>query len=178
VNGKRACAALVACLAVALAGVSSGVAANNSNQTGLVNVSLGDVNLLNNVNLGVAANVVANACGVNIPVAVLSTQVISGAQEFTCRSAAGPINVTQSQNGAPTGTPNAGGNNSNQSGLVNVSVGDVNLLNNLNAAIGANIAINVCGVNVPVAVLAQQLAAGSTVVTCDSSAGPVTIQPA
>jgi hypothetical protein len=38
---------------------------NNSQQNGLVNVSTGDVALLNNVNLGVAANVIANVCGGN-----------------------------------------------------------------------------------------------------------------
>jgi hypothetical protein len=173
---KHGFAAFAAAVAIALVGVSSGVAANNSNQTGLVNVSVGDVNLLNNVNLGVGANVAANACGINVPIAILATQVISGAQDYTCTSAAGPLTITQSQNGAPALPP--GGNNSNQSGLVNVSLGDVNVLNNLNAAIGANIAINVCGVNVPVAVLAQQLAAGTTTVTCDTSSGPITIQQA
>ena len=176
VTTKHGFAAFAAAVAVALVGVSSGVAANNSNQTGLVNVSAGNVDLLNNVNLGVAANVAANACGVNVPIAILATQVVTGAQDFTCTSAAGPISITQSQNGAPALPP--GGNNSNQSGLVNVSLGDVNILNNLNAAIGANIAVNVCAVNIPVAVLAQQLAAGTQTVTCDTSAGPIEISQA
>ena len=177
-TAKRVCAALVATIAVALAGVSSGIAANNSNQTGLVNVSAGDVNLLNNVNLAVAANVAANACGVAVPVAVLATQVIAGGQTVDCTAlgGSGPLTITQSQNGAPT-LP-TGGNSSNQSGLVNVSLGNVNILNNLNAAIGANIAANVCGVTIPVAVLAQQLAAGTTSVTCDTTAGPILIQQA
>ncbi len=173
---KHGFAAFAAAVVVALVGVSSGVAANNSNQTGLVNVSAGDVSLLNNVNLGVGANVAANACGINVPIAVLATQVIAGGQDFTCTGTTGPITITQSQNGAPALPP--GGNNSNQSGLVNVSLGDVNILNNLNAGIGANIALNVCAVNIPVAVLAQQLATGTNMVTCDTSAGPITIQQA
>jgi len=180
VTAKRGFATLVATVAFALAGVSSGVAANNSNQTGLVNVSAGDVNLLNNVNLAVAANVAANACGINVPIAILATQVATGGQDVVCTIGtdpnAMPITITQSQNGAPALPP--GGNNSNQSGLVNVSLGDVNLLNNLNAAIGANIGINVCGLNIPVAVLAQQLAAGTQTVNCTTSEGPITIQQA
>jgi hypothetical protein len=38
----------------ALAAAFTSAAQNNSNQTGLVNVSLGDVNVLNNVNAAVA----------------------------------------------------------------------------------------------------------------------------
>ena len=45
-------------------------------QNGLVNVAVGNVALLNNVNIGVAANVVAQICGVKVgPVAVLGTAV-------------------------------------------------------------------------------------------------------
>src|SRR5215212_1106994 len=51
--------------------------ANNSQQNGLVNVSTGDVALLNNVNLAVAANVIATVCDVTVPVAVLAQQVVA-----------------------------------------------------------------------------------------------------
>src|SRR3954452_2385560 len=123
---RKLIASVCVCSMMAVVGVSPAVAAgNNSNQTGLVNVSLGDVNLLNNVNLAVAANVAATVCGVNVPVAVLAQQVIAGGQNTICNTAAGPLTVTQSQNGPPATPPNAGGNNSNQSGLVNVSLGDV-----------------------------------------------------
>jgi hypothetical protein len=52
--------------------------------------------------------------------------------------------------------------NQSQQGLVNVQVGDITtgdiLSNNtVNLAVAANIAANVCGVTVPVAVLAQQV---------------------
>jgi len=98
VRAKRSIAAIVAAISVAGIGVVSATAANNSHQTGLVNVGLGDVNLLNNVNLAVAAEVAATVCGVNIPVAVLAQQVIAGGQNTFCDTAAGPLTVTQSQN--------------------------------------------------------------------------------
>jgi len=44
--------------------------ANNSQQNGLVNVSTGDIDLLNNVNLAVAANVIATVCDVDVVLAV------------------------------------------------------------------------------------------------------------
>ena len=73
---RKLIAALCVCSMMAVVGVSPAVAAgNNSNQTGLVNVSLGDVALLNNVNLAVAANLAATVCGVTVPVAVLAHQV-------------------------------------------------------------------------------------------------------
>ncbi len=56
----------------------------------------------------------------------------------------------------------AGAANQSQEGLVNVAIGDIEtgdiLSNNtVNLAVAANIAANVCGVTVPVAVLAVQL---------------------
>src|SRR3954466_12961041 len=75
--------------------------ANNSNQRGLVNVSTGDVALLNNVNLAVAANVIATVCGVTIPVAALAEQVV-GVGAFDCTGTAGPITVDQATPGQPS----------------------------------------------------------------------------
>ncbi|HZR95912.1 MAG TPA: hypothetical protein VFA56_09465 [Gaiellaceae bacterium] len=157
----------------------SAAAQNNSNQTGLVNVSLGDVNLLNNTNLAVAANIAATVCGVNVPVALLAQQVIAGGENTICDTTAGPLAVTQSQNGPPATPPNAGGNNSRQNGLVNVGLGDVNVLNGTNLAVAANVAATVCGVAVPVAVLADQLILGGGITTvCTTDAGPLTVQQA
>jgi hypothetical protein len=56
----------------------------------------------------------------------------------------------------------AGAANQAQEGLVNVAIGDIstgNILsdNTVNLAVAANIAANVCGVTVPVSVLAQQV---------------------
>ena|GEM_PF-5719419 len=176
-RAKRSIAALVAAMTFAGVGVVSAAAANNSNQTGLVNVSLGDVNVLDNANLAVAANIAATVCGVNVPVAVLAQQVIAGGQSTICDTTAGPLAVTQSQNGPPTTPPNAGGNNSRQNGLVNVSLGDVNILNNTNLAVAANVAATVCGVNIPVAVLADQLVAGGGMTTvCSTDSGPLNVR--
>jgi len=60
-----------------------------------------------------------------------------------------------------TASPAAAANQS-QEGLVNVAIGDITtgdiLSNNtVNLAVAANVAANVCGVTVPVAVLAQQV---------------------
>src|SRR5687767_13394111 len=45
-------------------------------QNGLVNVAIGDVTILEEVNVGVAAQVAANICGVKVgPVAVLGNAV-------------------------------------------------------------------------------------------------------
>ena len=61
-----------------------------------MNVSTGDVSILNNVNLGVAANVAATLCGISVPVAVLAVQVLGPTGGFTCDTATGPLRVTQS----------------------------------------------------------------------------------
>ena len=162
----------------ALAGVSGAGAANNSNQTGLVNVSLGDVNLLNGVNLAVAADVAATVCNVAVPVAVLANQVVANNGTYTCDTSAGPLTVDQALNGARTGPPNAGGNNSNQSGLVNVSLGDVNVLNDVNAAVAANIAVTACNLAIPVAVLATQIIDNGGTYSCDTTSGPLSVTQA
>jgi hypothetical protein len=162
----------------ALAGVSASTAANNSNQTGLVNVSLGDVNLLNNVNLAVAANVAATVCNVAVPVAVLANQVIANDGTYTCDTSAGPLTVDQALNGTGTTPPNAGGNNSHQNGLVNVSLGDVNILNDVNAAVAANIAVTACNLAIPVAVLATQIIDNGGTYSCDTTSGPLSVTQA
>jgi hypothetical protein len=161
-----------------LVGVSPAAAQNNSHQTGLVNVSLGDVNLLNDVNLAVAANVAATVCNVAVPVAVLAQQVIANDGTFTCNTVAGPLMVDQSQNGPPTTTPGAGGNNSTQNGLVNVSLGDVNILNNVNAAVAANVAVTACNLAIPVAVLATQIIDNGGTYSCDTTSGPLSVTQA
>ena len=52
------------------------MAAPPQQQDGLINVAVGDVTILQDVNIGVAAQVAANICGVKVgPVAVLGTAV-------------------------------------------------------------------------------------------------------
>ena len=145
--------------------------ANDSRQTGLVNVSAGDLALLNNVNLAVAANVLVTLCNVTVPVAVLAQQVIAQGGTFSCPNEAGEITVDQA-----SGPPLAlGGNNSRQDGLINVSLGDVAILNNVNAAIAANVLVTACGLTIPVAVLAVQGVASGTDFTCPTTAEPITL---
>lgn len=65
-------------------------------QDGLVNVAVGDVNVLNNVDIGVAAQVAAEICGVKVgPVAVLGKAVDrSGETRTVCESSQGPVTIS------------------------------------------------------------------------------------
>jgi hypothetical protein len=73
--------------------------AANQFQDGLVNVAVGDVSLLNNANIGVAAQVAANVCGVKVgPVAVLGRGVDrSGDTATVCTTPTGPVTISQNQ---------------------------------------------------------------------------------
>ncbi|HZN98752.1 MAG TPA: hypothetical protein VFB61_13545, partial [Gemmatimonadales bacterium] len=124
----------------------------------------------------VAANVVATVCGVSIPVAVLAQQVIVDGSETICESDVGDITIEQvtgGQNAAPTG-----GNNSRQEGLVNVSLGDVEILNNVNVAVAANVLVTVCGLDVTAAVLAVQGVGDAGQTFCSTTEGPIFIDQA
>jgi hypothetical protein len=72
---KRVGATLFAS-AVLLAGIAvPSASAANQQQNGLVNVAIGDITV-EDVNVGVAAQIAAEVCGVNVgPVAVLGTAV-------------------------------------------------------------------------------------------------------
>jgi hypothetical protein len=73
---KRTRQAVAGLFVVGTLAVSYPVAAQVAIQDGLVNVAIGDVTVLENVAVGVAANVAANICGVNVgPVAVLGRAV-------------------------------------------------------------------------------------------------------
>lgn len=75
----------------------SPAAAQTTVGDGLVNVAVGDVNVLNNVDVGVAAQVAAQICGLmGGPVAVLARQVDrSGATQTVCQSPQGPVTIRQ-----------------------------------------------------------------------------------
>jgi hypothetical protein len=64
-----------------------------------------------------------------------------------------------------------------QDGLVNVNVGDVTIAEDVNVAVAAQLAAQVCGVKVgPVGVLATVVdRTGRTRTICRSEQGPVTI---
>lgn len=72
-------------------------AANNSQNDGLVNVSTGDISVLDNARIGVAAQVAATICGVKVgPVAVLGTAVdASGGTRTVCQTDQGPVTISQ-----------------------------------------------------------------------------------
>ncbi|HWM13388.1 MAG TPA: hypothetical protein VNO56_02825 [Gaiellaceae bacterium] len=84
----------VSLMAVGFTGPASGQVAI---QDGLVNVAIGDVEVLNDARIGVAANVAANICGVKVgPVAVLGSAVDrSGTTETVCETPTGPVTIEQ-----------------------------------------------------------------------------------
>jgi len=74
-------------------GVAGTASAATTTQDGLVNVSVGDVSVLNDANIGVVAQI----CGVKVgPVAVLGAAVDrSGDTTTVCDSAMGPVRIVQ-----------------------------------------------------------------------------------
>ncbi|MGY1679618.1 hypothetical protein [Geodermatophilus sp. SYSU D01176] len=72
-------------------------AAQPNDQDGLVNVFVGEVNIARNVDIGVAAQVAAQVCGVKVgPVAVLGRAVDrSGDTTTVCESDQGPVTISQ-----------------------------------------------------------------------------------
>jgi hypothetical protein len=80
---------------VMLAGVAAPASAQN--QDGLVNVAIGDISILNDANVGVAAQVAAEVCGVKVgPVAVLGRAVDrSGDTRTVCETDQGPVTIQQ-----------------------------------------------------------------------------------
>jgi hypothetical protein len=155
-------------------GVSSATAQNNSRQAGLVNVSTGDIALLNNVNVAVAANILLTLCDVTAAVAVLSLQQLADTGTTTCESAVGDITIDQDRpGGGPGDNILGGGNNSQQTGLINVSTGDIAILNNVNLAVAANLLVTACDLTVGAAILAVQHVADGGTTTCKSKVGDI-----
>jgi len=78
-------------------GMAPASAAPVAVQDGLVNVAVGDITILEDVNVGVAAQVAANICGVKVgPVAVLGRAVDrSGATGTVCTTPQGPVTLQQ-----------------------------------------------------------------------------------
>jgi hypothetical protein len=88
---------LATLFATALLAVGVVSPASAQDQDGLVNVAIGDVSILNDANIGVAAQVAANVCGVKVgPVAVLGTAVdTSGTTRTVCTTDQGPVTISQ-----------------------------------------------------------------------------------
>jgi hypothetical protein len=71
--------------------------ANAQQQDGLVNVAIGDITILEDVRIGIAAQIVAQICGVKVgPVAVLGRAVDrSGETTTVCEADEGTIRIMQ-----------------------------------------------------------------------------------
>ncbi len=82
--------------AAVFAGAGAASAAGPQIQDGLVNVAVGDVTITDAVDIGVAAQIAANICGVKVgPVAVLGRTVDrSGESRTVCTTDQGPVTLT------------------------------------------------------------------------------------
>ena len=80
----------------AVLAIATPAAAQPQQQDGLVNVAVGDVTI-EDVNIGVAAQIAAQACGLKVgPVAVLGTAVDrSGDTATVCETDQGPVTLEQ-----------------------------------------------------------------------------------
>lgn len=94
-NARTAIASIFAG-AIVVTGATAPASAATQTQDGLVNVAIGDITL-EDINIGVAAQVVAQVCGVKVgPVAVLGQAVDrSGDTETVCTTDAGDVTLTQ-----------------------------------------------------------------------------------
>jgi hypothetical protein len=82
-----------------LAFVAAPAAVAQPEQNGLVNVMIGDVTIVENVGVGVAANVAANVCGVQVNAAVIAEQVVRNAEPLAIcetgeQGAEAPVTIT------------------------------------------------------------------------------------
>jgi hypothetical protein len=93
---QRNIAALVVAGTLSL-GLAVPAAVQAQRQSGLVNVDVGDVNILNNVKIGLAAQVAASICGVEVgPVALLAANVArTGTTQTVCTTDEGPVTISQ-----------------------------------------------------------------------------------
>ena len=93
-TAKKSMVTLFASAAL-VAGAAGPAAADHQIQDGLVNVAIGDITITDAVDIGVAAQVAANICGLKVgPVAVLGRSVDRSAEATTvCTTAQGPIRL-------------------------------------------------------------------------------------
>jgi hypothetical protein len=80
-------------------------------QDGLVNVGVGNVTIARDVNVGVAAEIIAAVCGTDVTAAVLGSVDQDGAPQTFCTLPGGPLTVTQNAGTSPGNSGNAPGNN-------------------------------------------------------------------
>jgi hypothetical protein len=80
-------------------------------QDGLINVGVGDVTIAKDVNVGVAAQIIAAVCGTDVTAAVLGGVDESGDTQTFCTLPGGPLTVEQNAGTSPGNSGNAPGNN-------------------------------------------------------------------
>ena len=92
----KRCLASVCATAALIVGVGAAPAAAQQRQDGLINVAIGDITI-EDVNVGVAAVIAANVCGVQVgPVVLLAQRVDATSQQRTvCESDVGDVVFTQ-----------------------------------------------------------------------------------
>jgi hypothetical protein len=95
---QRSIVALLVAGALSL-GLTGPATAQTTVGDGLVAVGIGDINVLNDANIGVAAEVAAQVCGIKVSqVAVLAEQVDrSGGERTVCQTEQGPVTIEQNQ---------------------------------------------------------------------------------
>src|SRR5687767_12376448 len=90
--------ALVLGAAVALSPTAAAPVEAQGPQVGLINVSIGPNNVLNNANVGVAVPVVANLCpNINVgQIAILALAAArTGNQQTVCTATGGPVTISR-----------------------------------------------------------------------------------
>jgi hypothetical protein len=95
-RARKVAAAVLASVSLA-ASIGTPAALAQPPQSGLINVSVGDITI-QDIDVGVAAQVVAGVCGVNVgPVAVLATQVVrnGGTATGECPATGGDFTFSQ-----------------------------------------------------------------------------------
>ena len=99
---KKSIATLFAGTVLAV-GIASPASAQSTKQDGLVNVNVGDVTILEDVNIAAAVDVVAQLCGIDLDVLAnvqlltqAATLVDNTSRNYTvCRTDDGKVKITQ-----------------------------------------------------------------------------------
>ena len=155
----------------------------STQQDGLVNVAVGDLIDVTEVNVAAAVQAVANVCpGVDVEnLAILANEVdqTGAPQNVTCEATGAPIALTQNTGRGGRGNNNRPPGQVDQDGLVNVYVNDVLEVRDVNLAAAVQAVANVCpGVDVEnLAILASQVdqTGAAQTVTCTAGGAPIEI---
>lgn len=173
--------ALTAALAAPFAAVPLDAHAQRSvAQDGLVNVFAADLIDVENVNVGVAAQVIAAVCpGITANVTAIASQVDQSgtAQNIDCPTTGAPITISQNNPG-DRGRPETPPGRVTQDGLVNVFAADLIDVRDVNAAVAAQIVASVCpAVTANVSAIATQVDQSGTAqdIQCPTTGAPITI---